>query len=343
MLALDELRPGRFFFDHDARKIWLADDPRGHRVEASVATRAFRGWFTNAFGVTIRGLVVEKFANEAQQGAIQATNGWIVEQNEVRLNHGVGIQGARVIRRNVVRHNGQLGIGLYGSNGDLVAENEIAHNNWAGYDPFWEAGGTKFATTTKLTVRGNHVHHNQGPGLWTDWDNVDALYEGNTVERNAGPGILHEASYDAVIRRNVVRGNGFGAAYERAFDGAGIGLNTSQNVEIVGNTVSRNRQGIGIFSADRGSGKYGEHATRHVTVRGNTIVMVARGATGLASDDPADYSSNDNRFQGNRYTLCPPAFFAWANAESGRGYAYLSREQWVATGNDTTGSFRVEC
>lgn len=343
VLDLAEVGPGRFYFDHDAGKIWIADDPRRRRVEASVATRAFRGWFTAAYDVAIRGLVIEKFANEGQQGAIQATNGWVVEGNVVQLNHGVGIQGGAVVRRNVVRRNGQLGIGLYGSTGDVVVGNEIAFNNWAGYDPFWEAGGTKFARTTDLTVRGNHVHHNRGPGLWTDWDNLDVLYEGNTVELNAGPGILHEASYDAVIRRNVVRRNGFGAAFERAFDGAGIGVNTSRNVEIVGNTVSRNRQGIGIFSADRGSGRYGEHETRGVSVRGNTIVMVARGASGLASNDPADYSSHDNRFEGNRYTLCPPAFFAWASPDGGRRYAYLSREEWVAAGNDKTGSFRVAC
>jgi parallel beta-helix repeat protein len=342
VLDLEGVGRGEFFFDHDAGKIWIADDPRGHRVEASVATRAFRGWFTDAHDVAVRGLVIEKFANEAQHGAIQATTGWVVENNEVRLNHGVGIQGASVIRRNVVSRNGQLGIGLYGSKGDLVADNEIAYNNWAGYDPFWEAGGTKFARTAGLVVRRNRVHHNRGPGLWTDWDNVDVLYERNTLDRNTGPGLLHEASYDAIIRRNVVTGNGFGAPFGRGLDGAGISLNTSQRVVVTGNTVSRNRHGIGIFSTDRGSGDFGVHETRNVTVSGNTIVMVARGATGLASNDPADYTSHDNRFQGNRYTLCPPAYFAWARKD-GPGYDYLTREQWVAAGNDTSGTFRVGC
>ena len=53
----------------------------------------------------------------------------------------------------------------------LVEGNEIDHNNTAGFSAFWEAGGTKWAETRRLVVRGNRAHHNQGPGLWTDGGN----------------------------------------------------------------------------------------------------------------------------------------------------------------------------
>ena len=85
---------------------------------------------------------------------------------------------------------------------------EIAFNNYAGYKADWEAGGTKFWATTGLVVRNSCVHHNAGPGLWTDYDNIDTLYEGNIVFSNANDGIKHEISYDAIIRDNIVAGNG---------------------------------------------------------------------------------------------------------------------------------------
>ena len=87
-------------------------------------------------------------------------DGWVIEGNEIRLNHGVGLQAGDVIRRNHIHHNGQLGFSVHGSTGTLFVDNEVAYNNYAGYDWFWEAGGAKFMVTKRLTVRGNFVHHN---------------------------------------------------------------------------------------------------------------------------------------------------------------------------------------
>jgi parallel beta-helix repeat protein len=193
--------------------------------------------------------------------------------------------------------------------------------------------------TTRVTVRGNYVHHNRATGLATDWDNVHTLYEGNRVEDNLGVGIFHEASYDAVIRNNVVRRNG--SATRGGFDGAGIGLNESMNVEIVGNTIVGNLHGVGIVGANREPGKYGAHVTRNVFVHDNTISLDERiSSTGLASSDPADYTINNNRFEGNRYTYCQPTPFAWGDPD-GSGYVFLTKEAWTALGHDTAGSFRI--
>ena len=159
-----------------------------------------------ARGVTVRGLVVEKAANEAQRAAIdnEGGGGWAIEDNEVRYNHGVGIRGdSSTVRGNVVHHNGQLGLSGHGD-GSLVEGNEIAWNNTAGYQCLWECGGTKWAETRGLVVRGNWSHDNHGPGMWTDINNVDVLYEDNVVTGNQGYGILHEISYRATIRGNVV-------------------------------------------------------------------------------------------------------------------------------------------
>ena len=107
-------------------------------------------------------------------------------------------------------------------------------------------------TTENLIVRGNFVHDNNGPGLWTDIDNINTLYENNIVEGNSGAGIFHEISYSATIRNNQVRGNGFrnrGWLWE-----GGIMVAGSQGVEIYGNILEDNYNGITLIQQDRGSG-----------------------------------------------------------------------------------------
>ena len=73
---------------------------------------------------------------------------------------------------------------------------------------FWAAGGSKWVHTTNLIVRGNFSHHNDGPGLWTDINNIYSRYENNVVEDHRRGGIFHEISYDAVMRTNTLRRNG---------------------------------------------------------------------------------------------------------------------------------------
>jgi parallel beta-helix repeat protein len=336
---LSQLAPGRVYFDHAARKIYIADNPKGHVVEAAVATSAFRGYKTAATDVTIRGLVIEKFASEAGVGAINANRRWVIEKNEVRLNHGIGVQGGAIIRNNNVHDNGELGLSIYGEDHVLVQGNTLAYNNYAGYGTSWEAGGGKFMRTSHLTVRGNYVHENRGVGIGSDSDNIFTVYEGNRIEKNSGTGLVVETSFKTLITDNVIRGNGF--AFTGGLTGAGIYLNTSQNVEIVNNTVFKNQQGIGIFSAKRGSGPHGHYVTKNDYVHDNAITLMAKSATGITSDIQADFKSNNNRFQDNHYTLCGLAYFAVWNGKN--GYRYADAKAWVASGFDTRSTFKNGC
>ena len=200
----------------------------------------------------------------------------------------------------------------------------------------WEAGGTKFVYTTGLVLRGNYVHHNHGPGFGPTGDNIDTLYVNNTVRDNFGPGIFHEIGFDAVIRNNLVEGNGFG--YTAWLDGAGILLNTSKNVTITGNTVRDNNDGIGIVYTDRGTSEtYGVREARNILVENNTIVM-SSGQTGIVTN----LTSNDvfstawqNRFVGNSYVnntgIATP--LAWDGKS-------LTWNQWRSAGHDLDGSFK---
>jgi hypothetical protein len=331
----DELGPGRWMWDGDA--VVVADDPTSRRVELSVAAHAFR---SAAADVTIVGLVVEKYATPAQGGAIQAQEpgdggrgvGWLIEDVEVRLNHGAGLRtgDGTVVRRVFAHHNGQLGITVSGGTDVLVEDSVIAHNNIAGFKWGWEAGGLKATRTLRLVVRGVTAEHNQGPGLWTDIDAVDTLYEANTVRFNAGPGIFHEISYDAVIRDNLVEGNGFD--HDQWLWGAGILVAASSGVEIHGNEVRGNHNAITLIQQDRGEGLHGPYLVRDVRVHGN--VIIDSGHIG-AAQDVGDNGIFDRhvRFEANTYVGLSGRPFAWLNR-------FVDRRQWVRFGHDLDGTWQ---
>jgi len=330
--SVAEVTSGRWYFDTGARKAYLADDPTSRKVELSITTFAFVGTARN---VTVRGLIIEKYANPAQHGAIEGptSTAWIIRDNEVRLNHGlgIGVGNAMQIINNRVHHQGQMGVGGIGSD-VLVENNEIAYNNTAHFSSGWEAGGTKFVKTNRLVVRGNFVHHNRGPGLWTDGDNIVTLYEGNRVEDNAEMGIFHEISYSAIIRNNTVRRNGFQSA--GWLYGAGIMVSASSNVEVSGNVVEGNYNAITAVQQPRGSGAYGPYSTENLYVHDNDITP-GTGATGLAQDigDLSYFTSRNNRFDRNTYRLGTSARpFAWMNG-------FRTDVDWRAYGNDPNGTF----
>jgi parallel beta-helix repeat protein len=339
VVRLEDVGRDTWFFDYDADRIYLGRDPGGSKVETSVTEVAFKGRVAN---VTIRGLVIEKYANRAQVGAVHViagvweggdvtAPGWLVEDNEFRLNHGGGLSisdGMQVLN-NTFHHNGQIGLGGAGE-GALVAGNEISYNNTAGFSYLWEAGGAKFVKTRDLVVRNNVVHDNYGKGLWTDIDNIDTLIEDNQVYDNAHQGIYHEISYDAVIRNNYVEGNGFD--HPDHVSGAGIFVTASPNVEIYGNTVVNNADGVTGMQTDRGTGAHGPLELRNLYVHDNLIEMTT-GHTGIVDfvGDPSVFSDRNNRFEDNTYRLPDDGrYYVWAGRE-------LTATEWVAMGNDENG------
>ena len=242
--ALSKVVPGTFYFDYAADKIYIADNPAGHTVEAGKQTDAFHG---SAKNVTVQNLVIEKYDPTIQNGAIGGDQSWTIRNNEVRLNYAVGItahDGSQIIG-NYVHDNGQMGVGGYGNN-VLVQGNELASNGfWSGIDPLWEAGELKFAQTNNLVVQGNYVHDNNGPGLWGDIDSINTLYEDNVVVHNTISGISYEISYNAIIRNNTLIDNGYGDTRGWGW-GAEINLQNSQNVQVYGNQVDMTGGGNGI-------------------------------------------------------------------------------------------------
>ena len=340
---ISQLGSGKFFFDYPNDKIYIADNPSGHKVEGIVANHAFSGCAGGAVctGTLISGLIVEKFADVA----IELGDG-TVENNEVRLNHTVGIAIARdgVIRNNYVHDNGLEGVSSTGNSPRrnlLVEGNELARNGWyAGFDMGWEGGGGKWLFVNGLTIRNNHVHDNNGRGLWTDTDNINVVIENNRIENNWAEGIEHERSYDAIIRNNTIRGNGFGNGGIWMF-GAGIYIASSANVEIYGNVVEDNYAGIGAVQRELYTGQYGVQEVKNLYVHDNTIRTAGKNGLIQVIYDTSYYTSKNNRFVHNTYELScnQPTPFAWKEPNGGTYYAYVTKNQWVGYGNDTTGTF----
>jgi hypothetical protein len=320
VLMKDAVEADSFYLDYADGKLYFADDPTGRKVEATVAAFAFE---STAPSVLIRNLTIEKYASAAQRGAIHAREGvdWTIENSNVQWNGGAGISignGSRVRNCNI-HHNGQIGIEGHGTE-ILVENNKIWSNNRYGFNYAWEAGGVKIALSDRATFRGNHIHHNVGPGIWCDSNCRDIVYDNNIIEHNKGAGIFHKVGFKATIRDNQLRHNGFG---DRTwFWGSEIQVAASQDVEVHGNTVTVGTGGCGIVLIDQSlpSASGGKYKTRNNAIHHNAMTFEdAACAGGVTDAKPGDenftiITDGNNRFDENVYRVrrtSGPARFVW--------------------------------
>lgn len=291
--------------------------------------------------VTIQGLVITRYAPPYQRAAIQGDNGtgWVITDNEISYSAYEGVHPGRHGRvlRNYVHHNAVGGISGYRSDSTLIEGNEVAFNGatMIDEDPSRaEAAGMKFLRQYGLTIRDNNVHDNK-VGIWMDTGYQGTLIEGNTVVDNLSAGIWIEATYGAVVRNNRAERNG-GTTTGGWLGHAGIQVTNSPNVEIYGNIVANNMNGIGVMeTSGYPDGPYGALHVENLFVHDNVITM-ATGVTGLSENvgDPAVYTSRNNRFANNIYFLGGNAgYFAWG------GRSRIDESAWNRYGQDVTGSF----
>ena len=288
---------------------------------------------------------------------VQGNKGWIIQDNEVRLNYATGIHAldnSKVIG-NYVHDNGQMGLGGSGDN-ILVEGNEIAKNGfWSGIDVLWEAGGFKFAYTDNLIVRGNYSHDNHGSGMWTDIDNIHTLYEDNLVAHNTHIGITHEISYDAVIRNNTLIGNGYGDPRGWMW-GAEIQIQNSKNVDVYGNRIDMTGGGNGVvlIQQNRGSGEFGPHDTTGNHIHDNVIVdHDSKGLIGGVADYNWSGMANGGNTWDNNQLYMPDVGnrFWWGGTYSFAGFEshttgtgstisqiYPNTDHWLTLYNSGTGT-----
>jgi hypothetical protein len=237
--SLAALGPGEFYFDYAGDRIHLFDDPTGHVVEVTTGSGGL--WGTAGIDdVTIRNLVLEKFGGVCSNNcALKPGLRWVIENSEMRWNSDTGGYGGdgMVMRNNFLHHNGRYGI--IGGHGTFeIAGNVIASNNIDGHNGGNDASGTKFLHTVDLVLRGNIVRDNVGSGLWTDYDNIGALFENNIVERNTMQGIDNEANCQTTIRYNLLRGNATHFAGRSLWHGAQIYNRMSYSTVVHDNEIS---------------------------------------------------------------------------------------------------------
>ena len=75
--------------------------------------------------------------------------------------------------------------------------------------PDGDEGGFKLWQTDGVTVKGNYIHNNWGPGAWVDTDNANTTFTGNTITDNDGQAIAEEISYNFSITNNYLADNGW--------------------------------------------------------------------------------------------------------------------------------------
>jgi hypothetical protein len=351
VMTVSDVVSGTFYRDYGNKQIYIADNPTGHTVEAIVCGLPFLANGAGADDVLIQGLTIEKFAGN-NLGAVQGRATWTIQGNEVRLNHGDGIYASGNILGNYSHDNGDFGLeGGFASTAMNVQGNEFAFNNWAN---FANGGGAKFEYATNLVVRNNYAHDNFGPGFHTDGDSANVLYEYNHTKNNMNAGLQHEISWDAVIRYNVfedettaIPASGNGSLW----DHSSIAILNSSNVQIYGNTFTSSTNGIAGILGIRGNSTHGPHTgqrylLQNLDVHDNTFNAIANSAAGIvkiASFDNSVYTSWNNHFASDTYSLSDSSglYFTWLDSSGKNAYATYSWDQWQSFGNDVAGTFQV--
>ena len=346
---------GTWFWDFDSNSIFFfvsvgagANGIDGHVLELSIVSTAFgesHSQRQDTPNVTIANMTVQMFANPAQSGAIGGPPGtyWTVANVVATLNHGAGVairDGGRILNSKLL-HNGQQGYHSDRGGGLLIAENEVAFNNFAGFDQGWEAGAGKLshdnndggagpghthANNERTVLRNNFVHDNLGRGMWADVNDVRVSYLNNLVIRNSREGIAHEISHSATIEGNTLCFNG--ESDDIWLWGSQIVLQNSDNSVVYNNSVvvGSGGNGIGLIYQPRMSGNESTRTSNN-TIKANYVWMLdsntsTHGYVGGVSNcvtpptdgDEKDPTKNpfaspchanmmweDTRFRGNHY------------------------------------------
>lgn len=266
VLTRQQLAPGTFFADVDAKKlyVWLrgSDDPNKTEIEASVRSN----WLFAPASVSyvhVRGLTFRYAANHAQRGAFaigqtqekEAARGWVVEDCIFERANGPGasLSGQNhVFRRCLFQDNGQLGFGTSRCHTTRMEQCGIYRNNTKGYSTGWEAGGCKVTMSRGFVFDGCRSVDNRGVGIWYDIGNEKAEVKHCYIADNDEAGIFYEISYSLHAHDNLIVNNANnGEAVGGAWGAAGITLSSSEECVVEHNTLIGNRDGIALREQDR--------------------------------------------------------------------------------------------
>ena len=291
-LTRQQVAPGAFFVDLDARKlyVWLrgSDDPNRTEMEASVRST----WLTTAPSVSyvhVRGITFRYAANHAQRGAftigptpgsseVSTARGWVVEDCVFERTNGAGASFSgegHLFRNCVFQDNGQLGFGTSRCHNSRMERCGIYRNNVKGYSTGWEAGGLKITLSRRFVMDGCRAIDNRGVGIWLDIGNEDCEVKSCTVADNDEAGIFCEISYGLHAHDNVIFNNANnGETPGGAWGAGGITLSSSENCVLDHNLLVGNRDGIAFREQDRTTPRIdGPNGSREVRILNRNHVI----------------------------------------------------------------------
>jgi hypothetical protein len=301
----DQVRPGTFFVDYNAKTLFLGQDPTGKTVEATARASGIlvRGRDAEkAAGTTIRGLGLRRFAEVGVNVQVPRVT---LEKNTIVWNgrYGIHIQGAGrespppadiVLLGNRVTANGQAGVRTWNSPRLRVDNNTFSYNNVEGYRRAWGAAGIKVLHFDGFVCRNNLVENNYAFGIWMDENLNDATVEKNECRGNLVAGIMFEISHRAHIAYNVVHHNN-----------VGLMVSNSTKGSILSNTFVDNKTGVVVKQGRRPNHQTPEEGdiflTREIVVKNNLFASLKPPGKGVlldagtgASPAPAMISALDN-------------------------------------------------
>jgi hypothetical protein len=170
--SLDDLGASKWYYEK--HRAYLADDPTGQLVELGVTPLAFGG---KAEGVLLRDLVVEKYASDAQSGAIFAdeARGWRIVNVTARWNHDASlsheISYRATIRNNIVARNGTSRFDDWLWGAQILIQNS---SNVSVYGNFVEVSD-EFGNGIGV------IHQDRGSGAFGQWNGNNNVVQHNTI------------------------------------------------------------------------------------------------------------------------------------------------------------------
>lgn len=351
-------------FYQEGGRIFVAANPNGRLVEFGQQRWAFFASPGQADRVLVDGCIVEKYATDDIEGAIEIKNttGWTLKNVTARLNHSGGVRtgvGTKILGGRYIR-NGQIGI-MGAGNGDLSANTsrniqidnvEVAYNNFLEFDPHWHAGGIKYFKSDDVKVTNSNIHHNYGVGLWFDFDGQNSIVRNNDISHNSSIGLEIEAVFNGEVTGNRLECNARLARHSLDwvwFWGSALMVKNSQGFNVTNNTLVVDQgQGVGLIdNTDRGyHPTLGQRRSINNRIENNTITFTNRsrsgyfdGITGVESDAgakgagmDASSSSAGNVLRNNTYVFSAADFAHWRFD----GNAYRSADvpsQWEQNSN----------
>ena len=272
-----------------ARLFW----PVASRPDAPCGDASQPAW------LRVAGFTFRHASNRAQWGALCAGSAHgVIEDVTVEWTVGQGVDGSgrgHVFRRVRSDYNGQLGWGAACTD-CLFEEGSAVGNNWAGHDPFWEAGGGKWSRTRGSVIRRFYVADNHGPGLWLDGTNRQNTLEGNRVVRNEVAGILLELeTTETLVQHNVVE-----ATRWREWSGSGILSQAASRNLLLHNTIVGN-DGTGLWLRLDPLRRAPDVGSVVVANRVEGNARTADEAREIAVEAADERSRRSHRFAANRY------------------------------------------